>query len=85
MTRPATSGGFANDAGSILERMVRQVRAGKGFMVVRHAEYQRHPDQYSSELLLEQVPYQTIYGHPEKTEFLLRSASCALEMRIECK
>lgn len=83
--RPKTSGGFANDAGSTLEQTVRHVLVGKGFVAVRWVEYRQHPERYGREVLLEHVPYETIYGHPGITEFLLRSAAYGLEMRIECK
>jgi hypothetical protein len=85
MTRPKTPGGFANDAGNTLEQAVRNVLANKGFEVVKWSVYQHHPDRYGSELLLERVPYQTIYDHHGVSEFLLRSETYHLNMRIECK
>lgn len=38
-----------------------------------------------NELLLTDVPYDTIYQHSGKTEFLLKSERYNLEIRIECK
>jgi len=43
------------------------------------------PERYGDELLLTNVPYNTIYKHSGKTEFLLKSAKYNLEIRIECK
>jgi len=66
----------------------------KGFKCFNYREYNEYirnhtpeeiKDKYGTELLLKNVPFTTIYGHPGKTEFLLRSAKYGLEVRIECK
>lgn len=85
MSRPTTPGGYANHAGNVLERMIREIMVSKGFAVVPYSQYTKHPERYRPELLLRNVPYQTIYGHPGKTEFLLISAEYGMRIRIECK
>ena len=85
MDRPNTQCGFANSSGSVLERMIREVMASKGFEVVPYSQYTKRPERYGTELLLQNVPYTTIYGHDSKTEFLLVSADYDLRVRIECK
>ncbi|SMG65890.1 conserved hypothetical protein [methanotrophic bacterial endosymbiont of Bathymodiolus sp.] len=50
-----------------------------------YREWVKDPDKYSSELLLKNVPYDTVYGHKGNTEFLLKSKGLNLEIRIECK
>ena len=40
---------------------------------------------YGRELLLRNVPFESIYGHASKTEFLLSSALHDKLIRIECK
>ncbi len=49
--------------------MVRQVLVAKGVAVVRRTEYHPHPDRFRRDVLLEHVPYQTVYGHPGRIEF----------------
>lgn len=82
---PSTPGGFANSSGTTLERTVIATLAGKGLTPVPYREWSLQPAAFGSELLLRNVPYTTIYGHPGKTEFLIRSARYGLEVRIECK
>ncbi|MFC2087661.1 PD-(D/E)XK nuclease superfamily protein [Bacteroidota bacterium] len=74
-----------NITGNQLEVAVKTVLTGKGFQLARYREWIKNPLQYSTELLLENVPYTTIYGHKGNTEFLLKSEKYRLKMRIECK
>ena len=80
-----SSGGWAAKSGNTLEKTVIGTLSSKGFETVMYRQWQKDPDQFGSELLLRNVPYTTIYGHPGNTEFLLRSAHYRLELRIECK
>lgn len=80
-----TQGNAANSSGNVLEQTVISTMTAKGFVSVSYSEWVKHPDAYDGELLLKNVPYDTIYGHNGKTEFLLKSASRGLEIRIECK
>ena len=79
------------DMPSILKKVLNKynltesVLKNKGFQIVSFREWQRHPDQFEEELLLKNVPYETIYGHRGTTEFLLKSKKENLEIRIECK
>lgn len=84
MTLPA-QGGLANSSGKTLETAVIGTLESKGFYTVHHRSWQRNPALYGTEVLVRDVPYTTIYGHPGKTEFLIRSARFGLEVRIECK
>lgn len=74
-----------NKTGNLLEQTVRTILGQKGFEVVRYREWVKDKGKYGRELLLENVPYTTIYNHQGKTEFLLLSDQYRLQMRIECK
>ncbi len=78
-------GGLANSSGNTLEQTIMATLASKGFAVANYRQWALNPAAYSDEILLRNVPFITIYGHPGNTEFLLRSARYALEIRIECK
>jgi len=80
-----SQGGFANDAGGTLEGTVISTLGKKGFEVVPYSKWVKKPDKFGNELLLRNVPFTTIYGHPGKTEFLIKSAQHDMEIRIECK
>lgn len=75
----------SNVSGSQLEEAIKQVLIGKGFRVVKYKDYETNPHYFQEELLLEDVPYTSIYGHKGKTEFLLFSKKYNLQIRIECK
>jgi hypothetical protein len=47
--------------------------------------WKKNPAKYAEEILLKNVPYETIYGHKGNTEFLLKSKEYNREIRIECK
>ena len=47
--------------------------------------WEKNPEKYGEELLLKNVPFETIYGHKGNTEFLLISEEYKLRIRIECK
>ena len=78
-------GGLANSSGNTLERMVIATFESKGFEVEMFRNWVKKPEKYGSELLLRNVPYETIYGHNGNTEFLVKSRDYNLEIRIECK
>jgi len=85
MPTDGTPGGYANTAGITLEKIVEQTLVQKGFTVVSWTAYKKNPKAFGTEVLVRNVPYQTIYGHPGKTEFVLHSARYAIDARIECK
>jgi hypothetical protein len=85
MNEPPTQGAQAGTTGRTLEALISQALTGKGFTLVSHRDYRRDPDHYGSELLLTGVPYESIYGHTGRSEFVLRSARYDLHARIECK
>jgi hypothetical protein len=78
-------GSLANISGNTLEQIVVSTLLPKGFTLVTFGEYAKAPLSFGKELLIRNAPYQTIYGHPGKTEFLVLSEKYGLEMRIECK
>jgi hypothetical protein len=78
-------GSRANTSGNTLEASIKAVIHSKGFTVVNYRDWLQNESKYGRELLLCNVPYETIYGHSGKTEFVLNSAIDNLEIRIECK
>ncbi|MFO7634171.1 MAG: PD-(D/E)XK nuclease superfamily protein [Caldilinea sp.] len=78
-------GSLANSSGNTLEQTIVATLVSKGFEVVQHRAWKRDPQRYGNELLLCNVPYQSIYGHDAKTEFVIRSKKYTLEVRVECK
>ena len=80
-----TQGNAANSSGNVFEQAVISTMTAKGFQVAMYREWQKSPSLYGGELLLKNVPYNTIYGHQGNTEFLLKSTSRHIEIRIECK
>ena len=77
-------GGIANAQGRTLESVVISTLEQKGFRKVPYKEYLNGLNIYGDELLLTNVPYETIYGHKGKTEFKIQSQRYG-EYRIECK
>lgn len=80
-----TQGARGNISGNQLEVAVKTVLMGKGFELVRYRLWEKNKEKYGTELLLENVPFSTIYSHRGNTEFLLLSERFNLNMRIECK
>lgn len=78
-------GGLANSSGNTLEKMVIATFESKGFQVVMYRQWVINQDKYGQELLLRNVPYETIYGHNGNTEFLIKSQRYNLDVRLECK
>lgn len=87
-------GTLANYSGSTLEKTIIGTLVSKGFLLISYRDYenylkrhgeQKTVDKYGTELLLRNVPFQTIYNHPGNTEFLLQSERYNLEIRIEAK
>ncbi len=72
-------------SGNLLEQTVKTVCRQKGFKILSYTEWSKTPNKHGNELLLTNVPYQSIYNQEGRTEFLLKSARYGLEIRIECK
>lgn len=85
MSDEIKQGAFANITGNTLEQIVLNTLVPKGFEVVNYPDYIKPNLLLGKELVVRNVPYRTIYGHPGKTEFLVLSEKYGLEMRIECK
>lgn len=75
----------SNITGNQLEMAVRTVLTGKGFQLVNYRVWEKTPEKYGKELLLENAPFTTVYNHKGNTEFLLLSEKYNLKIRIECK
>lgn len=74
-----------NITGTQLEKAVQTVLLEKGFEIEMYRKWKKNPEKYGEELLLKNVPFETIYGHHGNTEFLLISKKYDLKIRIECK
>jgi hypothetical protein len=77
-------GGIANRQGKTLEQVVALTMQQKGFKVIPYIKWKDDPAAFGDEVLLTNVPYETIYGHQGKTEFKLVSKRYG-DYRIECK
>ncbi|ACF13369.1 4-diphosphocytidyl-2-methyl-D-erithritol synthase [Chloroherpeton thalassium ATCC 35110] len=75
----------SNISGNQLEVAVKTVLTGKRFELVKYRVWEKNPEKYGKELLLENVPFTTVYEHHGNTEFLLISEKYELKIRIECK
>ncbi|MCX7929007.1 MAG: 4-diphosphocytidyl-2C-methyl-D-erythritol kinase [Patescibacteria group bacterium] len=75
----------SNITGNQLEAAVKTVLTGKGFELLNYRVWEKNKKKYGEELLLENVPFTTIYKHKGNTEFLLISKKYDLSIRIECK
>jgi len=75
----------SNISGNQLEVAVKIVLLGKGFELVKYRVWEKNQEKYGKELLLENVPFTTVYNHNGNTEFLLISEKFNLKIRIECK
>ncbi|WP_207708828.1 PD-(D/E)XK nuclease superfamily protein [Heliobacterium mobile] len=89
-----SQGNQTNSTGNTLESVVLSVLGSKGFVAVRYRDYISYVERfgqaaadahYGQELLFQNVPYRSIYGHNGNTEFLLRSSCWSCRIRIECK
>lgn len=78
-------GATSNVTGNQLESAVKNVLTGKGFAFVNYKVWEKKKDGFGEELILENAPFTTVYGHKGKTEFLLLSKKYDLKIRIECK
>ena len=78
-------GELANVSGSTLEQTVKTVFQNKGFEIVTHSKWRKHPEGYAKELLLTNVHFTTVYKHKGYTEFSAKSEKYDFEIRIECK
>ena len=75
----------SNITGNQLEVAVKTVLTGKGFELINYRVWDKNKENYEEELLLENVPFTTVYEHKGNTEFLLISKKYKLNIRIECK
>lgn len=75
----------SNISGNQLEVAVKTVLTGKGFELVKYRTWEKSKEKYGNELLLENIPFTTVYEHHGNTEFLLVSEKYDLKIRIECK
>lgn len=82
----ATDGKEANISGRRFESEVRRELKAHGFTVVRYSAYMENPDKYTyKKLALSNVPYQSIYGHNARGEFLLKIHGRTRNIIIEAR
>jgi hypothetical protein len=74
-----------NVTGNQLETAVKTVLSGKGFEIFNYRSWEKQPLKFNKEIVLENAPYTTSYGHNGNTEFLLISEKYDMHIRIECK
>lgn len=77
-------GRTANKQGKTLENVIISTLEQKGFPLVTYKNWSKDPNKYGDEILLYNIPYETIYGHIGRTEFKIHSKKYG-EYRIECK
>lgn len=82
---PTAGGTSANKQGKVLESTILPCLQRHGFKIERYSKWIKKPEAFGDEVVLTNVPYQTIYGHRGFTEFLLISKSKGMKLRIECK
>ncbi len=75
----------STSSGSVLEKTVKSVMQEKGFEIISYNTWKNNPEAFGGELLLTNAPYESIYHHKAKTEFLLISRRKEITIRIECK
>jgi len=80
-----TQGGYASTQGGTLEATVKGIFQRHGFVIVPYSQYRINNDLFGRELLITNMPYETIYGHKGKTEFLIVSEKYKCNIRVECK
>lgn len=85
MTTLLGQGGLANSSGNTLEQTIVATLTSKGFPVALYRQWVKEPAAYPLDIVLRNVPYETIYGHRGNTEFLILSERYNLNLRIECK
>lgn len=78
-------GTTANHHGSNIESLVENLFKSKHYECEKYSTYIKNPTAYSTNILLKNVPFFSIYEHRGKTEFLVKSASRENDIRIECK
>ena len=81
----ATQGGQANRSGNTLESTVMATLESKGFEIVRYRDWVKKPDSYGVELVLRNVPYESMYNHRGYSEFMVVSERYNYRIRVECK
>jgi hypothetical protein len=72
-------------SGSVLEATVISTFSRKNFEIASYTVWSRNQNKFGKELLLTNVPYETIYNHKGRTEFLAISEKFNKKIRIECK
>ena len=85
MTTALAQGGLANSSGNTLEQTIIATLTSKGFPVAMYRNWVKDSVAYPADIVLRNVPYETLYGHRGNTEFLLLSERYDLTIRIECK
>lgn len=79
-------GGYhAASSGKVLESIVESSLIAKGLQVINYKQWIKDKESWGQEVLIKHVPYDSIYKHSSKTEFLVMSKEFNVCTRIECK
>lgn len=84
MTPPRLQGSMANLSGHMFENMMIPIFELNGFKVMYEREFNKiPPENRPSSCVLRNAGYTTIYGHPGRTEFVIKCG--ARRVRVEAK
>lgn len=80
-------GTIANVNGKIFEKQLIPLFEEHGYEVILFSEYQKRGIDFEhlSKTVIRQVPFNSIYNHKGRTEFLLINNDKTRRIRIECK
>jgi hypothetical protein len=78
-------GTYANKTGRVLEDLVESTFGSHGFDVLPYSKFVKNPEKFGYDLVLKNAPYTNIYGMKGRSEFLVKSKTYDLDLRIECK
>lgn len=77
-------GNKANRNGHILEEQLEPLFRRNGYEILPYREYLKRSS-YPDKMVIKNFPFQSIYQHTGKTEFLLVNDQLGKKIRIECK
>lgn len=87
MSDEMTQGAIANVNGKIFEKQLIPLFTEHGYKVMLYSEFKKqgYPLDSLPKTVIRQVPFESIYHHKGKTEFLLINNEKGRRIRIECK
>lgn len=79
-----SKGKKANRHGHILKNKLEDLFEEQGYMVVPHSVYKKKSN-LPNKLVVKNFPFQSIYGHKGRTDFLLMNDKLGHRVRIDCR